>query len=642
MKKKLSVYLLALSMLLSLLIPMAPAQAAGAQEINISDKMGGLQPLIATEMSDEKAAELLQNVSATEYYATPQDRAYWNQFSNDYYYHYFLNDAEKAFWNALKEKSFEMAVTTNYYSYYDDYVSPSNASLVMYDPSISRNRMIEIVLMFEYSNPQYYFLHNGFWFNSSSGALWLCTYEEFADGNARQAATQQYLNRVELWLADIKSQVRPDEKIKRAHDIMCQNTIYSFDGLHQSSYSLVCQGVTVCAGYSKTTNLLLNAAGIESVVMLGPDHAWNAVQVHDNWYELDVTWDDADNSDVCYYWCYNKSWETFVDNGHVKESPYTKINLNQVYDSEHYGSYINPYFTSGGNTYYVVNDNTALGQRLVKRVEGTAALPQTVSYNSKTYYVMPEAGANASVVNEQQIRAFVERMYTVALGRSAEADGLNFYTNLLIAGDSNGACLAESFLCSPEFLNKGHSNEQYVKVLYKTFFNREPASSEVSYWVDMLKNGKSKAFVLSGFVNSNEFDSLCTSYGIARGYMMPETGKPINPGIGRFAERLYTKVLGREGEKEGVEYWSIMIATGACTPQQAAASMFASAEYQNKKTSNVQYIETLYRTFMGREPEVGGVSYWKNLLTNGTSREHVLNGFADSAEFKGIMQSFGL
>ena len=38
----------------------------------------------------------------------------------------------------------------------------------------------------------------------------LYTYEEFADGNARQAATQQYLSRVEQWLADINSQVRKE------------------------------------------------------------------------------------------------------------------------------------------------------------------------------------------------------------------------------------------------------------------------------------------------------------------------------------------------------------------------------------------------------------------------------------------------
>lgn len=647
MKKKLSIYLLVLALFFGMLTPMAPIQAAGTSEIDISDKQGGLLPLVELEMTEE-AETVFANAKAMEkrvYSFSAEEKAYWNQFSNDYYYTYYLNDVERAFWDEMERVSLNIITSTENCGYVDaaeEYCFDLNENtIIFYDTSISNARRNEIVNMFMYSHPQYYFWWYGFL--PYDGAIALLAYrQEFGNGTTRKMATQKFTSRVDAWLADIKSQARPEEKVKRAHDIMCQNTVYDWGQYHQSAYSLVCNGVTVCAGYSKTLNLLLNAAGVESIVNLGPGHAWNSVQVHDIWYEMDVTWDDNDGySPEIVYLYYNKSWDTFVENGHVKESPYTKIDLNEDYDSEHNYQYYNPYFTSGGNTYFIVNDNTSLNPRMVKRVEGTAALPQTVTYNGRTYNVIPEAGANAGAVNEQQIRAFIERMYTVALGRAAEAGGLNFYTNLLIAGDSNGACLAESFLTSPEFNNKGYDNSQYVKVLYKTFFNREPAADEVNYWVGQLNSGKSRAFVLSGFVNSNEFDSLCTSYGIARGFMK-EDGKPITPGISRFAERLYTKILGREGEKEGIEYWSLMIANGTCTPQQAAASMYASAEYKNKQTTNVQYVESLYRTFMGREPEVGGVSYWKNLLTNGTTRENILEGFANSAEFKGILQSFGL
>ena len=239
------------------------------------------------------------------------------------------------------------------------------------------------------------------------------------------------------------------------------------------------------------------------------------------------------------------------------------------------------------------------------------------------------------------VAVFVERMYTVALGREAELGGLEFYATRLLAGDSNGACLAQSFLCSPEFLNKGYDDAQYVKVLYKTFFDREPAAEEVNYWVGQLNGGKTRAFVLAGFVNSVEFDDLCTSYGISRGFMR-EDGKPINPGIGRFAERLYTVVLERAGEKEGIEYWILSMANGVCTPKDAAKNFFLSPEYVSKKTSDVYYIVTLYGTFMDREPEYNEVEYWKGVLKNGATREQILEGFADSAEFKGIMANFGL
>jgi len=45
---------------------------------------------------------------------------------------------------------------------------------------------------------------------------------------------------------------------------------------------------------------------------------------------------------------------------------------------------------------------------------------------------------------------------------------------------------------------------------------------------------------------------------------------------------------------------------------------------------------------MDRTPDSSDLSYWNNILNSGTSREAVLSGFANSAEFKQIMQSYGL
>ncbi len=259
--------------------------------------------------------------------------------------------------------------------------------------------------------------------------------------------------------------------------------------------------------------------------------------------------------------------------------------------------------------------------------------------------VITNAHSNNTLVKsrdvDEDLVAFVERMFTVALERDADADGLLFYVEKLLAGDSNGACLAESFLCSPEFKNKNHDNAQYVNVLYATFFDREPAEEEVSYWVGKINEGQSRAFVLSGFVNSVEFDNLCAEYGISRGYMYQD-GKPANPGLGRFAERLYTCVLGRAGEKDGIEYWTLQIAGGACTPKDAAKGFFNSKEYVNKQTTNEEYVENLYATFMDRGAGADEISYHVGRLTSGTSRDDVLEGFANAPEFENIMKSFGL
>ena len=54
-------------------------------------------------------------------------------------------------------------------------------------------------------------------------------------------------------------------------------------------------------------------------------------------------------------------------------------------------------------------------------------------------------------------------------------------------------------------------------------------------------------------------------------------------------------------------------------------------------------MQVLYRTFMGREADEGGLAAWVNVLESGREdRAKVLEGFSDSVEFDGILQSFGL
>ncbi len=253
----------------------------------------------------------------------------------------------------------------------------------------------------------------------------------------------------------------------------------------------------------------------------------------------------------------------------------------------------------------------------------------------------PEPTPAPTATPENQVRAFVERMYTVALGRDADPSGCDFWTGLLLGGNNDGAGLAEEFLLGNEFKNKNHSDGDYVDVLYATFFDREPATEEVSFWTATLQQGFTREYVLAGFVNSPEFFDLCSGYGISRGTLR-ENGEAINPGIGRFAERLYTKVLERSGDEVGVEYWTIVIADGTSTPELAAQNFFSSPEYLARNTTDEEYIKALYRTFMDRECDESGIEFWKNTMNSGATRESVLKGFAESPEFKEIMARYGL
>lgn len=227
------------------------------------------------------------------------------------------------------------------------------------------------------------------------------------------------------------------------------------------------------------------------------------------------------------------------------------------------------------------------------------------------------------------------------LNRNPDPAGKEDWVRQLLNHETDGAGIAYGFIMSREFQYRNTGNEEFVDILYHTFFDRTADAGGRSGWLGELAAGRERGYVLSGFVNSAEFDKLCDTYGIIRGTMR-EDGIPYNPGIRQFVERCYTKVLGRDGEKGGMDDWTNRISSGIMSPEDVAKSFFLSKEYVDKKTSNAQYVETLYETFLGRASDPAGKSGWVSQLDAGMDRNTVLEGFSKSEEFARILSDYGL
>jgi len=112
---------------------------------------------------------------------------------------------------------------------------------------------------------------------------------------------------------------------------------------------------------------------------------------------------------------------------------------------------------------------------------------------------------------------FVERFYQEVLGRTPDLGGLQDWANKLLDGTETGAKVAEGFILSEEFLKKNPSNEAFVKIMYRAFFNREADTEGLTSWLEKMASGESKQKIFAGFVNSEEFGALCEAYGIIQG-----------------------------------------------------------------------------------------------------------------------------
>ena len=288
------------------------------------------------------------------------------------------------------------------------------------------------------------------------------------------------------------------------------------------------------------------------------------------------------------------------------------------------------------------NTFTKTGYEFVGWTDGNAVYKAGSSYTISAKNVKLTAKWKKKEVTKRElIEQFVERMYTKALGRSAEPDGLKYWADRLEQKIDDGANCAYGFITSDEFINKKLSDDQFVETMYQTFFGRASDATGKSYWLNQIKTGMSREMVLAGFVKSDEFDTLCTKAGIERGLIL-EDGKPVNSGIYLFVKRQYTCCLQREGEKDGIEYWAKKIAKHEVSAVDTAKEFFFSKEFEDKGLSDKQFVERLYETFLGRPFDEVGYAYWNDKMSKGETRRGVLDEFASSKEFQDILKSFGL
>ena len=153
------------------------------------------------------------------------------------------------------------------------------------------------------------------------------------------------------------------------------------------------------------------------------------------------------------------------------------------------------------------------------------------------------------------VEGFVERCYTVILGRDSDPDGLIYWTEALKNGERVGTNVAYGFVFSTEYADRNRTNEEFVNDMYSLVLDREADAGGYEYWCTKLENGETRQQVYGGFVNSPEFYGICQQYGITAGYFLAEYDYMQVNNVNLFVDRLYRTCLGRPGDQGGQEYW---------------------------------------------------------------------------------------
>jgi hypothetical protein len=104
---------------------------------------------------------------------------------------------------------------------------------------------------------------------------------------------------VDVIQSGISQDVSDYEKIRYVFEYLINNTEYDSTASHsQDILSVFVSHASVCAGYSKATQYILNKMGIFCTYITGQikdsgiSHAWNLVRMGEKYYYLDTTWGD--------------------------------------------------------------------------------------------------------------------------------------------------------------------------------------------------------------------------------------------------------------------------------------------------------------------------------------------------------------
>ena len=153
------------------------------------------------------------------------------------------------------------------------------------------------------SNPAYYWLSNHILIQKNK--LYFSIDEAYATYEARRQCDEAIAEMAQEALSLISDTDSDLEIAIKLHDYLTEKMTYAYvEGTRISEDSIWAHNIVgsamygkgVCEAYTKSYLYLCTLGGLECLFVsgfAGEAHAWNYVKLHDEWYAVDVTWDDG-------------------------------------------------------------------------------------------------------------------------------------------------------------------------------------------------------------------------------------------------------------------------------------------------------------------------------------------------------------
>ncbi|SFQ18022.1 hypothetical protein SAMN04487928_1224 [Butyrivibrio proteoclasticus] len=237
-----------------------------------------LEPETVTVEDEDQANEIVRSTDKGE---TGDDLS----FDNVYYpYYNMLNDRGKSLYNQVYANA--NALNTEFAPVLED---------------TSHSELYNAVISVIFDHPEIFWLDTSVYteFDYQGNIIKVNLHFYDALGDIKSAQSKFYTAADEL-LEGAKGLSTDYDKELYIHDLLIDKLTYREGPLDQTAYSAIAEDYTVCAGYAKAMQYLMQQLEIPTYFCLGWGgsffggglHGWDIVQLDSDFYNVDCTWDD--------------------------------------------------------------------------------------------------------------------------------------------------------------------------------------------------------------------------------------------------------------------------------------------------------------------------------------------------------------
>lgn len=180
------------------------------------------------------------------------------------------------------------------------YANAENASASFApEVQVSKDQVNTVFEAVFYDHPELFWLDTGYSYRyTDDGKIVEIDLKFNETANDLENAKAAFNNAAQAIITQAKQYPDAVSQERYVHDAIIDETDYDLNAsLNQSAYSALVNHSTVCAGYAKAFQYIMDQLGIPAYYVTGTseneDHAWNIVVINGVNTNVDLTWDDT-------------------------------------------------------------------------------------------------------------------------------------------------------------------------------------------------------------------------------------------------------------------------------------------------------------------------------------------------------------